>query len=297
MRVAQRKLGNFKRRVLKEHFGQMISVREFTKRGRPHFHILIDCLGDVSSGFDWEHYQRVQAWRRNGSIGAKPPGRLCRTPLLVKLHNLLRERVESYGFGKVVELVPIRFPERVGFYLGGYLSKSIAHKPDDAKGTRAVNYSAKCPRIFRGQWAWNSVGAWLWRAKLKAWAAKHDCHNFPQLAALFGPRWAYHHREAILATVVPEYPTEAHARADGITGLPDTAIRIGPRRLWVDGVEVIAKEPPQKIRHASWDQPATVEPRKYQLSSVERPWRYAWSQEREFALYDTRKTDRKNHVL
>ena len=41
-----------------------------------------------------------------------------------------------------MELVPIRSTaEAVGFYLGGYLSKSLANKPPEAKGMRAVSYS------------------------------------------------------------------------------------------------------------------------------------------------------------
>ena len=53
------------------------------------------------------------------------------------------------------------------------------------------------------------------------------------MAALFGPKWAYHNREAIPATRLHWYPTAKHAHADGLTG-EDGAVssRIG---TWVDG--------------------------------------------------------------
>ena len=35
--------------------------------------------------------------------------------------------------------------------------------------------------------------------KLAAWALKHSCASFDDIRAVFGPRWAYHHRDAILA--------------------------------------------------------------------------------------------------
>ncbi len=214
-REAQRKLANFKRRVLKENFGHSITVREFTARGRPHFHIAIDCQGDISTGYNWAHHDAMTAWSKAGRKGTKPQGSLNRSPRLKVLHAILNEKAPLYGLGRI-ELVPVRKPEAVAFYLGGYLSKSLAHKPEDAKGTRAVNYSHKCPRIFRGQWSWANACGWVWRAKLGKWAQKHGCHSFDEIKALLGPRWAYHHRDAILATELDYYPTSHHAWRDGV---------------------------------------------------------------------------------
>ena len=144
----------------------MITVREYTERGRVHFHALTDCLGDVTTGFDWDHYDAVTAWSKAGCKGPKPEGSLNRTPLLATLHEILREKGPAYGIGRM-ELVPVRDGNAIGFYLGGYLSKSLAHKPADAKGTRSVNYPQGCPRIFKGGFSWANERGWLWRAKLR----------------------------------------------------------------------------------------------------------------------------------
>ena len=212
---AQKKLANFKRRVLKDNFGHSITVREFTARGRPHFHLVIDCRGDISAGYNWQHHEAMTAWSKAGRKGPKPPGRLNRNPRLKLLHEILNEKAPLYGLGRI-ELVPVKKPEAIAFYLGGYLSKSLAHKPEDAKGTRAVNYSHKCPRVLSGRWSWANAAGWLWRAKLGKWARKHGCNSFDEIKALLGSHWAYHHRQAIQDTELDYYPTSEHASRDGV---------------------------------------------------------------------------------
>lgn len=211
---AQKRLHNFKRRVLKENFGESLTVREFTQRGRPHFHLVIDCKGDISTGFNWAHHEAVTKWSKEGRKSAKPHGSLNRCPRLVDLHALLNEKGPLYQLGRM-ELTPVKKPDAVGFYLAGYLSQSLAHKPADAKGTRAVNYSRDCPQILNGKWSWNNEAGWLWRAKLGAFAKKHGCTSLDELKALLGPKWAYHHRQAILETDLHWWPTSAHAIRDG----------------------------------------------------------------------------------
>jgi hypothetical protein len=227
-RDAHRMIANFRRRVLKVGFGKCITVREFTERGRPHFHILIDCLGDITTGFNWEHYHAATAWSNAGRVGPKPQGSLNRTPHLKALHTLLLKKNSRYGLGRM-ELVPVEKPEAVAFYVDKYLSKSLAHKPADAKRTRAVNYSQGCPRVFKGRFSWGNPFGWVWRAKLRKWATKNGCTTMAEVAALFGSKWAYDHRAAILATKLHWYPTAKHAHAGGLTVADDAVgIRIAP---------------------------------------------------------------------
>lgn len=224
-REANRRRANFTRRVLKENFGESISVREFTQRKRPHFHLAIDCKGDISTGFNWPYYKAVRDWYKKGQKGEKPVGSLNRTPHLAELHRILNEKAPLYGLGRI-ELAPVEKPAGIAFYLGGYLAKGADHKPDDAKGTRAVNYSRACPQIMSLRWSWANESGWCWRKKLELWAAKHGCKSLPEVKAVFGSKWAYHHREAILATIIPEYPTQKHASADGVIQLqPGTTVR------------------------------------------------------------------------
>jgi hypothetical protein len=222
---AQRRVHNFWRRECSEMFGEFMRVREFTKRGRPHFHLLVQCRGDIGTGFNWDHYDVVQAHNRNRE-GVKPKGHLNRTPLLAELHKRLNKKGPLYRVGRM-ELTPIRNAAAVGFYVGGYLSKSIDHKPASAKGTRAVTYSQGFERKVKGPWSWTTPGAWVFRAKLRTWAGKHGCDSMKAVAALFGPRWAYSNRDAILSTHLDFYPTSAHAAADGIcTPAGSTNIRV-----------------------------------------------------------------------
>jgi hypothetical protein len=209
-----RRIANFKRRVLRNYFGASIKVRHFTVRGRPHFHILIDCAGDITTGFNWAYYKQMQDWSREGCKGEKPRGNLNRTDHLRRLHILLQRRGKAYGLGRM-ELVPVRNPKAAGRYVGGYLGKGIENRPADAKGSRAVIYSRNCPRVFGREWSWNNEAGWLWRAKVGTWAQKFGCRDLREVTGLFGPRWAYHHREHILKTVLSFYPTWEHANRDG----------------------------------------------------------------------------------
>lgn len=232
VREAQRRIHNFSRRVLSELFGEYIRVREFTKRGRPHFHFVIDCKGDIATGFNWQHYDEVQRWQKNGGRGPKPKGTLGRTLHLRQLHAELNRRAKAYGIGRL-ELVPVRHETAIGFYIGGYLSKSIDHRPADAKRTRSITYSQGYARQVKGHWSWVAPSAWLWRAKVSAWAQSHGCASMEEVAEYFGPRWAYHHRDAIMATELEYWPTVEHARADGQTfcdDLPEDAVDIRRNR-------------------------------------------------------------------
>jgi hypothetical protein len=260
--------------VLKENCGASITIREFTLRGRVHFHAAIYCRGDVSTGYNWDYHDEVTKWSKGGGHGPKPRGSLNRTPLLAKLHAVLNEKGPLYGLGRM-ELVPVRSPDAIGFYLGGYLSKSLANKPPDAKGTRAVNYSHKCPQIIPARWSWANESAWLWRAKLRTWATRHGCATMAEVAALFGAKWAYHHREAILATPLSYYPTSEHAHRDGVKCPPDSVdIRI-TRSAVTDPPATAApprgcsprtaraEQPPEVVK------PASLNPRCYRLHSRE----------------------------
>jgi hypothetical protein len=109
---AQRKLANFKRRVLKDNFGHSITVREFTARGRPHFHLAIDCKEDISTGYNWKHHDAMTAWSKAGRKSAKPHDSLNRSAQLKLLHEILNEKAPLYGLGRI-ELVPVKKPEKL----------------------------------------------------------------------------------------------------------------------------------------------------------------------------------------
>jgi len=238
LREAQRRFHNFARRELSDIFTAYIRVREFTKRGRPHYHLVVACKGDIATGFNWDYYHKVSAWSRGGRKGPKPQGKLNRTPLLAELHRRLNSKGPAYGIGRI-ELTPIEKLEGIGFYVGKYLSKSIGNRPPEAKRTRAVMYSRGVVRRVKGGFSWQNEAGWVWRKKLDAWTVKHQvqaakvltrcwnrqmhsCATMTNVKAFFGPKWAHTFREEILAMPLGYYPTAKHAQVDGVSAPEDS---------------------------------------------------------------------------
>ncbi len=61
---AERRYNNFSRRVLSVLFGDRIKVLEFTRSGRPHFHLVVSCSGAIRDGFNFEHATEVAHWSK-----------------------------------------------------------------------------------------------------------------------------------------------------------------------------------------------------------------------------------------
>lgn len=193
---AHRRYDNFARRVLAKLFGDRIRVLEAHADGRPHYHLLVDCMGDIRSGFDWEYYAQVKNWNR-GLRAEKPSGNLGRSVHLKALHDALREAAERYGVGRM-ELTPIRScSEAVGRYVGGYIAKGAIFKDERYKGARSVSYSQSFDRKVKGAFSWVEDGR-KWREAVASWARSHGCADLEQVKAVFGPRWVYHHSDEIL---------------------------------------------------------------------------------------------------
>ena len=73
-----------------------------------------------------------------------------------------------------------------------------------------------------------------------------------EVAMLFGKKWAYHHREAILATKLHWYPTSEHSAGDGHKFPAGSVnIRIG---IWVTGeisyAEAISEGAPAEMSNS-----------------------------------------------
>jgi hypothetical protein len=112
-----------------------------------------------------------------------------------------RQSAPAHGFGRT-ELLPIRSTsEAVGRYVGKYIAKHLDSREERDRGVRLVSYSGG--RVATSGFAWASVGARLWRAKVGAFV--HELHNAgaihsPTVGAMrarFGPRWVHHWRDCI----------------------------------------------------------------------------------------------------
>ncbi len=200
---ANRRLNSMAKHVLSKHFVCWVCVREFTKGGRPHFHLVVVCRDDIREGFNFENYLAMaKLWKTKRSgcsrrAASELSRRLNPTEHLRGLWASLRTALPIYGFGRA-ELIPIRKPQAIAFYVGGYIRKSMEMRPESAKGARLVSYSESFPRKINSHaWQWNTDLTHLWRRKLECFAKLHGITEYEGLGKAFGPKWAFWLRDLI----------------------------------------------------------------------------------------------------
>lgn len=205
LKEANRRLNSLARRFLDAHFITWVCVREFTKGGRPHFHLVVVCREDIRTGFNFENLTRL-AWltarperRRKHALEIKSLSRSLSPCFALKaLWAELRRVLPLYQFGRH-ELAPVRKTgAALARYVGGYIRKSMDFRPAEAKGARMVTYARSFPRKVVGHaWSFNTEGARFWRMKVAAFAAIHRVKDLDVMAKRYGPRWAWWLRDLI----------------------------------------------------------------------------------------------------
>jgi hypothetical protein len=191
---ASRRFDNMNRRYLRSFYGEWIWDRERQKRGAWHYHIIIQCKGDIRTNFDWDEYMD---WISDHHAGKR---RRLKTgnKLLRSLWELNNRAFPSYGFGRV-ELLPIRSTsDAVAKYVGKYISKQIGQRPEEDKGVRLTSHSkgfvASSPKF-----SWNSEGAKKWRSNLCLFALHAcQCTDHDDFLEKAPHRWAYKFRKDIM---------------------------------------------------------------------------------------------------
>lgn len=227
LKEANRRLNSLARRFLDEHFEAWLCVREFTKGGRPHLHLVVVCKGDIRQGFNFENFTRLAfltARPERRRKHAKEIRALSRSlspgPLLKTLWSELRRVLPLYQFGRH-ELAPVRKSgPALARYVGGYIRKSMDFRPLEAKGARLVTYSKGFPRKIVGHaWAFNTPGSALWRKKVQTFAELHRIKDLDEMAKRFGPRWAWWFKDLIetinLVPVLPGDGVSVYLREGG----------------------------------------------------------------------------------
>lgn len=208
-REASRRFNSLNSNFLGTFYGEWIWARERQKRGAWHYHMIIQCKGDIRTGFDWEEYRE---WLTDYSKGKR---RRLRTgnKLLRSLWSLNKRALPAYGFGTIMELLPIRSTaEAVGQYVGKYISKQIGQRPEEDKGVRLTSrskgFAASVPRF-----SWNTEGAKQWRKNLALFAIHGcGCTDHDDFLEKAPRRWAYRFREDIMSYhrhFAERYPEEA----------------------------------------------------------------------------------------
>ena len=195
-REAQRRLHNWLRKGLPGTFGagaRWLSVVEPQHvRGAIHWHFLIECPGDIRTGFNWDS-ARAGRWRETGASAC-----------LKRLWAKLRKGLPAYGLGRH-ELLPVRSSaEAIACYVGKYIGKSVGqeswHEHVDGKvrpwRARRVRYSQGWRR-WSGQFMSVEAGR-EWRIAVARVAAECRFNDLRDFRERLGPRWAFLLRDVIL---------------------------------------------------------------------------------------------------
>jgi len=210
---AGRRFNNMNGEFLSEHFGGWMLVKERQKRGAWHYHLLVDCKTDIRTGIDFNAI-------KSGDYSSASAG-------LRRLWSLLRKELPKYNFGRA-ELLPIRSnSEGLARYVGKYIAKHVGGRIDEDKGVRLFS----CSKGFKAAntcFMWHSVGSWLWRQKVKAWAHSSGVLHYEDIKKVFGNKWAWKYAGFIESVPLSDrviYPTLDHWRA--AKDFPEEAVPFG----------------------------------------------------------------------
>jgi len=174
---ASRRLHHLSRRVLPRIGDEWLWVRERTKAGRLHYHLLIRTHWNIREGFDF------------GQVKRRVYVSAC--PELRRVWALLRRVLPRYGFGRH-ELVPVRDRSAVGVYVGKYVTKSERLSGDRGQRlcgmTRGLSQAAPSVRF-----AWVRGRSWVFRRVVgyleSVFRGRYGVGE--ALPRLWGPRWSW----------------------------------------------------------------------------------------------------------
>lgn len=183
------------RRFFRSLFGHWVSVVELTEKGRFHFHLLVECLVNIRSGFDFTFYKKYVSNARSGSSGGQrmtlKERREMRDAIpandqLRGLWHALDAGVTKFGFGRAWDLFPI---ETNAAAVASYLSKDfLASVPRLPDAKRLITYSRGFPRAVPP--GWRPKSNWF-EKRLGALLRVFGLSDRDQLKQRLGPRWAY----------------------------------------------------------------------------------------------------------
>lgn len=241
LKEANRRFNSLATNFLDKHFVCWVCIREFTKSGRPHFHLIVVCHEEIREGFNFENYVRMNRLSRTDELRRKNSreiGLLSRsldpTPALRSLWGALRATLPVYQFGRH-ELIPVRKSgAALARYVGGYIRKSMDFRPVEAKGARLISYSKTFPRKIVGHaWAFNTDGSRFWRQKVALFAETHGVKDMEGLKTRFGARWAWWFRDVIESyNLFPFLDRGCDERRIYLEGLDQDRI---PAEFWDNG--------------------------------------------------------------
>ena len=130
----------------------------------------------------------------------------------------------------------------------------------------SVRYT-KNARQVGTRFGWATGAGRVWRAKLARWAKTHRFADMEELKAAYGPRWAYHCMDSILATIPDLEMSAQEAESAGIPRpLQEMADRLGK------GCAITITHTLLEVVAANGDGNITLKPAAVVMFGVRRAW-------------------------
>jgi len=188
---AQKRFRSLNTNIISKRYRRAIGVWERQRSGRIHFHLVVVCHQNIREGFDFGQAER--GIYRSANLALRQEWAFW------------RKTAPAYRFGRT-ELLPVKSTaDGIARYVGKYVSKHVSARKSEDKGARVVRFIGykSGQRTASARFSWAEGNGFLWRQKLKAYAARIGAQTTEDLASLFGPRWAYLLQQEILAEPIP----------------------------------------------------------------------------------------------
>lgn len=206
VKEASRRFHSLRTNFLSKHFRHYICVYERTKKGRIHFHLIVNTREDIRRGLNF------------AAIAAR--NYTSANPALRQLWKIIRENVGKYGFGRS-ELLPVKTNSKgLARYVAKYIAKHIDSRIPEDKGYRLIRTTIDKKSLWKiatSNFSFRSVGSAEWRRKLQNWviavepylkkyAVEVKGYEIPDideenyntvLSEVISPKWAFLNREII----------------------------------------------------------------------------------------------------
>jgi hypothetical protein len=183
---ASRRWDSFNRNVLRQRYsGAWVKVLELTKKGRPHYHVIVVSPGirigaDIRSKPKYGQDGKPTGKKKWWAI-ARPGSRLAQE------RRFFAETCPRYGFGSYNDISPILASAKAAAnYAAKYVVKSFGNRPESLKGARLVSFG-KGVKPGTTNFSSRKGKAARFRQGLKLWATKHGTWYAP--CPLLGEAW------------------------------------------------------------------------------------------------------------
>jgi len=197
---AQKRFRSLNTNVISKRYVRSVAAWERMEHGRIHWHLVVVCAEDIRGAINFD--QIAQRNYRSANLALRQEWDFWRS---ITNYDGKHPDHAYATFGRV-ELLPVKTnAEGLAHYVGKYVSKHVKARRDVDKGARIFRFSGfkVGQRAATARFGWAEGNGFLWRQKLKAYAARIGAATTEDLLNFFGPRWAFVLQDEILAEPIP----------------------------------------------------------------------------------------------